>query len=1117
MEILSDLVLKILPKIGQGTVLGSITAKYRAIGIARMGCAVLSAAILGLGLLPLTASAQSCVPNTTADWMASRVASDYSAQAIRPTDCAVVLQTPPDFRWPDVISSGGYSVTLTYPDGHTKVLAATQNWLNWNEILPSGTYSWSVGYAGGAASAPRKFIVDGNSKPFLVPNMSTVLSAVIAKPHPRSLPDATTLALMKSQRSSAVNSLLSMVGGSVNQSLPAQGYANDGYTYSYSALAAMMACVYSNVDTYCNDAIRRVVNLASWDPTGSTSFLVNDMPGRYLTWTLATGYDWLYPRLSATQRSQILNSLLIRNGDMYNDIIGSRSRISITPRDSHSNLTLYFVAVISTLLSGDLTQANTWMPNSLPLAINALNPWSDEEGGFANAATQGVWDIGESLPALFQLRYMTGIDVGQKAWVRNFGRYLAYFVPPGTPGGRTVFGDGFELNEAGSQARYGKGYTYLSPTPIGRWHMSMIGGEDQTRIEYLMAPPADFSGPQPLPAGTSNALLLSSIGQVAMHSDLANSARTSVYFKSSPPPYGAFNHSHADQNSFAINAGGQPLAIETGYYDGYKTAHWTNWYHQTKAKNAITFDGGQGQRFLELDYSKPMGYGRVTSFSSTAAADIVTGDALAAYDAGAVGKAQRSLVYLRPNLILVYDNLASATARQWEWNIHAVNQMSVASDTQISIQNGGQTLCVKMLAGPAMRFSQTNAFSTAPSNGGANQWHGMFYTTSRIPATEFVALLNVGCTAVTASATKTNNIWTIPVGDKTISIAANGAVSLSGGTITPPPPTVQAPYTGTPITVPGTVEAENFDKGGEGLAYHDLVPGNQGGQYRLSEDVDIITSTDTLGGGYVVNNFAQGEWLAYTINVATAGRYIVGLRSSQNFVANAAYHLEVDGIPVTGSVLVPNTGDWSAFLWTDAPSIALSAGKHILKVVAETPYFNLNTLRFVTDTSTPPPPASTPFTGTPFTVPGTFEAENFDKGGEGLAYHDTVKGNAGGLYRLTEDVDIIASTDTLGGGYVVNNFATGEWMNYTINVVAGGRYTIGLRAAQNFGNSVAFHVEVDNVPMSASILVPNTTDWSVFQWVDTPAITLTTGKHVLKVVADQQYFNLNSIRVNTAP
>ena len=51
------------------------------------------------------------------------------------------------------------------------------------------------------------------------------------------------------------------------------------------------------------------------------------------------------------------------------------------------------------------------------------------------------------------------------------------------------------------------------------------------------------------------------------------------------------------------------------------------------------------------------------------------------------------------------------------------------------------------------------------------------------------------------------------------------------------------PFSGTPINVPAIIEAENFDRGGEGVGYHDRA-GNTGGKYRTSESVDIIDSCD---------------------------------------------------------------------------------------------------------------------------------------------------------------------------------------------------------------------------------------------------------------------------------
>src|SRR5215813_14176674 len=103
--------------------------------------------------------------------------------------------------------------------------------------------------------------------------------------------------------------------------------------------------------------------------------------------------------------------------------------------------------------------------------------------------------------------------------------------------------------------------------------------------------------------------------------------------------------------------------------------------------------------------------------------------------------------------------------------------------------------------------------------------------------------------------------------------------------------------------------------------------------------------------------------------------------------------------------------------------------------------------------------AQTPFT-TPIPLPGTFEAENFDSGGEGVAYHDNVAGNAGGQYRPAEDVDIIASRDPdIIGGFVVNNFETGEWMAYTVDIAAAGQYELALRTASGTFTG-AFHIEI---------------------------------------------------------
>jgi hypothetical protein len=153
----------------------------------------------------------------------------------------------------------------------------------------------------------------------------------------------------------------------------------------------------------------------------------------------------------------------------------------------------------------------------------------------------------------------------------------------------------------------------------------------------------------------------------------------------------------------------------------------------------------------------------------------------------------------------------------------------------------------------------------------------------------------------------------------------------------------------------------------------------------------------------------------------------------------------------------------------------------------------------------------------PIAIPGTWEAEDFDLGPQDVAYHDNDMGNAGGQYRTT-DVDIVVSSDSEGGSYAVNNFETGEWLVYTVNVASSGWYDIELRAATNFDfPDSAFRVEVDGVNVTGTVVLSDTGGWSNYQWIGKRTLTLNAGTHILKVVSEQQYFDLNRIRVAASP
>ncbi len=157
---------------------------------------------------------------------------------------------------------------------------------------------------------------------------------------------------------------------------------------------------------------------------------------------------------------------------------------------------------------------------------------------------------------------------------------------------------------------------------------------------------------------------------------------------------------------------------------------------------------------------------------------------------------------------------------------------------------------------------------------------------------------------------------------------------------------------GTPHLLPGVVQAEDYDQGGEGVAYHDTDATNSGSQYRTGEGVDIEACSDT-GGGWNVGWMVSGEWLEYTVQVPAAGVYTVEARvSSQS--AGGSFRLEFGGVDRTGSITVPVTGGWQTWTTVSA-TMNLEAGTQVMRFVATATDFNLNSFTIAADPLSPAP------------------------------------------------------------------------------------------------------------------------------------------------------------------
>jgi hypothetical protein len=179
-------------------------------------------------------------------------------------------------------------------------------------------------------------------------------------------------------------------------------------------------------------------------------------------------------------------------------------------------------------------------------------------------------------------------------------------------------------------------------------------------------------------------------------------------------------------------------------------------------------------------------------------------------------------------------------------------------------------------------------------------------------------------------------------GEAAYSYVTSATVEAPAGCAAPPPPS-SGPYYGTPMSIPtdssqphpfnasapaNLIYASDFDHGGEGVAYHDVDNVNWGGAYRFDVGVDI----EAYGGFTNVGWIENGEWLNFTVDVESPGDYVLTARVS-SAEHDGEFHVEMDGVNVTGRVFTPNTGAWNNYRDVQV-NVNLQAGTQELRMVS---------------------------------------------------------------------------------------------------------------------------------------------------------------------------------------
>lgn len=162
----------------------------------------------------------------------------------------------------------------------------------------------------------------------------------------------------------------------------------------------------------------------------------------------------------------------------------------------------------------------------------------------------------------------------------------------------------------------------------------------------------------------------------------------------------------------------------------------------------------------------------------------------------------------------------------------------------------------------------------------------------------------------------------------------------------PPSDTVpQTPFLGIPFEIPGIIEAEEYDLGGQGVSYND--DDIKDGDRTIRPDDNVDMGSDDTGTGTVIGWFANNEWLEYTVNIQS-GNYTIEVRTASAQANPGSLKLSINDKNIA-TIDITTTNDWDTYKTISVNNINISEATEAVLRATSTGGFNLDRITFIRD------------------------------------------------------------------------------------------------------------------------------------------------------------------------
>lgn len=292
------------------------------------------------------------------------------------------------------------------------------------------------------------------------------------------------------------------------------------------------------------------------------------------------------------------------------------------------------------------------------------------EGDWAEGPGYWLGTLGHGVKFGVGLHRATGgvVNLFEHPALRETGDYIVHVTEPD--------GQVYNFNDNGISLGSSLDYLLLLAklNHRGDWART-ARASDHATVERLIWD--DPSVSDAIPAETSRCY--PTTGVVTMRSGWDDRA-TFVGMKSGSSAVG---HSQLDANSFVVSSRGERLLIDEGiwpyghdlgFFDSAGGKRWNFDGNGTIGHNTLMVDG-EGQRY-GAEYP-----GRIVSFDGGTDVDVAVADAAAAYG-GRLKQYLRTLAFVKPDVVLVWDRVSSEEPRVLEWLFH--HRADVSGDERLT-------------------------------------------------------------------------------------------------------------------------------------------------------------------------------------------------------------------------------------------------------------------------------------------------------------------------------------------------------------------------------------------------------------------------------------------------